>query len=372
VKDRMTKTDPPRRAVLFAAIVVLCAALPTAALEPLATFDEPVDAMIVSPLDPRVMFVVAGETFHASTDGGATWRATEVPRLLNGDRILLPDLGNRLGAFLLSGGQTTQFAPGRVYRTLDAGTNWFPLAQMIPDLQIASFTQSAADPATLYCADASGVIHQTTDYGKTWVGLEVSRFRGMKVGTIATFAKAPRTLLVAAVPWESHCPCGDVVRSTDGGANWEKVVPVVDPQTGRETIPGVVELRTLPADPATVWGVEAYLALVSRDGGATWKEITNALDERVAALGHVVLDPDDARTVYLYSTAVRRSQGGEKWEVVSDPRMPIAALAIRPVDKKTREIVFASGKMLYAVPLDAAKRSKRDAADRKGNENESF
>ena len=340
-----------------AAFVLFAVAGIAAAQEPLASFDEPVDAMAVSALDPQIVFVLAGEKFLTSIDGGKSFKAADAPSLLSGDRILLPDVANRLGLFLLSGSQTSQFAPGRLYRTLDGGQTWTPLAQTIPDLQIASFVQNAGDPATLYLADASGVLFVSKDTGKNWIGLEGSRFRGMKIGAIAAFAKAPRTLFVAAAPWTSHCPCGDVYRSTDGGASWEKIVPVVDEKTGRETIPGVIALRYSPKDATTLWGVEAYLAIVTRDGGNSWKELQEAVDDRVAALQNVYLDPDDPQTVYLFSTTIRRSRGGEKWDVVvAEAPAPIRAMTIRPLDKKTRQILYAAGKALYAQPLPTRKR----------------
>ena len=327
-----------------------------AALEPLATFDETVEAMAVSPVDPRTVFVLAGEKFLTSSDGGRTWKAVDAPSLLSGDRILIPDAASRLGLFLLSGSQNSQFAPGRLYRSRDGGATWTPLAQTIPDLQITSFAQNAGDPATLYLADASGVLYVSKDFGATWLGVEGSRFRGMKVGSIATFAKAPRTLFVTAAPWASHCPCGDVYRSTDGGANWEKIVPVIDEKTGREKIPGVIALRYSPKDAAVVWGVEAYLAIVTRDGGNSWKELQDAVDDRVAALQNVFVDPDDAQTVYIFNAAIRRSRGGEKWEIVAEAPAPVVGMAIRPLDKKTKQVVFAAGKALYVQPPTPVKK----------------
>ena len=343
---RKSRGKPFSLVVLF----VVCLGLPvlTRATEPLATFSEDVETVAVSPVDARCLFAVGAGRFHASLDGGATWRSFDAPRLLSGERLLVPDAASRLTVYLLSGNQVSRFSPGRVYRTTDAGENWTQIAASIPDIQIASFVQDPSDPGRFYCADASGMLYLSAAGATAWRTLASSRFRGLQIGTIAVFNGSRRMYLVG-VSWEAHCPCGDVYRSPDGGATWEKVVPVYEGDSEVPTIPGVVALRYSPGHPDVLWGVEAYLAIYSSDGGSAWTEMQEGLEQRVNARQNVVVDPADPGAVYVFGGGIWRGvERGENWQAMLDAGTPVASMVIWNVDGR-RRLLYASGASLHAA-----------------------
>ena len=227
-----------------------------------------------------------------TTDGGKTWNYRDVSGKGWG--------GHEYGAFAASDGRTmwsgdaeSWGTPRRLRLSRDGGTNWSfvpgeggkPLELRGPDTSL----EDPADPKILFASDL-----RSPDGGATW-----ARMPGCDGVFVAT---------------SSHLygKKGDsVVRSTDHGASWTKIVDIpggfmdlaVDPKNGR--------IYAASQDWLKVWD------------GKTWADIETPKDQfGNVRVWTVATDPKDPRVVYVggprntyasTATICRSTDGGKTW-----------------------------------------------------------
>ncbi|HEY4355018.1 MAG TPA: hypothetical protein VGN16_04655 [Acidobacteriaceae bacterium] len=222
---------------------------------------------------------------------------------------------------------------GGVWKTVNAGRTWFPIAdQGIPIGSIGAIAVAPSDANIVYVGTGEpdirsqhsyGIgVFKSTDAGKTWksIGLEDSR----QIGRIAVDPHNPNIVFVAALGhvYDAN-PTRGLYRSVDGGAHWKKVLS--DPKRPEDV--GAVEVTIDPVHPKTVyaslwgtrrppWAVYAPPNLPggglykSTDGGDTWKKLAGGLpsDDFVGKIG----------------IAVAPSNPNRLWAVVDDLGAAIA------------------------------------------------
>lgn len=191
-------------------------------------------------------------------------------------------------------GSSTTFyvvgATGGLWKTVNAGTTFFPLWERAPIASLGDLAIAPSDPKTLYLGTgeedsrnsvAPGYgIYRSNDGGVTWqsAGLE----RTQHIGRIIVHPRDPNTVWVAALGalWSNN-PERGLYKTVDGGRSW-KVVKFISDRAG------FVELAIDPRDPnvlyAASWervrkpswfksGGPGSALWKSVDGGETWTEI---------------------------------------------------------------------------------------------------
>src|SRR5262245_11766658 len=126
-------------------------------------------AVLVHPMDPKVVFAGTADGVWRSTDAGATFQRTG-----------FPDKGRQIWSFLVDATDTKRIyagaSPVDVYRSEDCGESWRRLPNPgIKDRATAPFAvrvmrmvQHPTRPDEIYAAlEVNGVI-RTTDGGETW------------------------------------------------------------------------------------------------------------------------------------------------------------------------------------------------------------
>jgi photosystem II stability/assembly factor-like uncharacterized protein len=272
-------------------------------------------------------------------------------------------------------------ATGGLWKTIDGGTSWKPLWDDFPEAApaVGAVAVAPSDSKTVYAgtgeinirgnvATGNGLF-KSTDAGKTW------HFSGLRdsevIGRIIVDPSNPNIVLVAAL---GHT-FGDnqergVFRSTDGGANWNKVL-YVDAKTGAsdvafdpnnskvvyagmwqayrkpwimesggpgsglyksidggehwrrlsggglpEGILGRINVAPTPDSKVVYAMIEAKKGGLfrSNDGGATWALVSdkNSIKQRAWYFNTVFADPKDANTVYVLNTSLYHSTDGGK------------------------------------------------------------
>ena len=233
-------------------------------------------------------------------------------------------------------------ATGGLWKTIDGGTSWKPLWDEFPEAApaVGAVAVAPSDPKIVYAgtgeinirgnvATGNG-LYKSTDAGKTW------RFSGLRdsqvIGRIIVDPSDSNIVLVAAL---GHT-FGDnqergVFRSTDGGANWKKVLYVdgktgasdvaFDPNNSKILYAGMWQAYRKP------WIMESGGSgsglYKSFDGGEHWRRLSGGgLPDGI--LGRINVAPTpDSKVVYAMIEAkkgglFRSNDGGETWALISD------------------------------------------------------
>ncbi|MES3034404.1 MAG: sialidase [Gemmatimonadota bacterium] len=178
-------------------------------------------------------------------------------------------------------------ASGGIWKTVDGGVNWKSIFDGHPVQSIGALAVSRSDPNVVWAGTGEAHIrshisigqgmYKSLDAGRTWTlaGLE-------KTGRIARVVIHPTNpdVVLACALGTAYGPQPErgVFRTTDGGANWTRVL-FVDENTGCSDLAmDATNPRLLYAG---MWQIEIHTwgrtsggpgggLFISRDGGATW------------------------------------------------------------------------------------------------------
>lgn len=229
-------------------------------------------------------------------------------------------------------------ASGGLWKTTNAGTTWTPVFDGQPSFSIGCVTLDPRNPFVVWAGTGENNsqrsvsygdgVYRSRDGGANWenLGLHESEHIGM----ILVDPRDSDTVYVAAQGplWRSGGDRG-LYKTTDGGANWKRILHISDDT-------GVNEIHADPRDPNVlyassyqrrrrVWtlidgGPESAL-YKSTDAGVTWRKITQGLPK--VDLGRIGLDisPANPDVVYAIIEAAdgeggffRSTDRGETWE----------------------------------------------------------
>ena len=262
-------------------------------------------------------------------------------------RLIGPALmSGRIGDFAVNPRDRAHYfvavSSGGVWKTTNAGTTWTPVFDKEGSYSIGCVTMDPGNPAVVWVGTGENNsqrsvafgdgVYRTRDGGAHWenLGLKDSEH----VGMILIDPRESETVYVAAQGplWR---PGGDrgLYKTTDGGANWNRVLHVSDDT-------GVNEVHLDPRDPDVlyassyqrrrrVWtlidgGPESAI-YKSTDAGATWRKVTHGVPE--VDLGRIGLcvSPANPDVVYAIIEAAdgkggffRSEDRGETWTRRSD------------------------------------------------------
>ena len=305
--------------------------------------DEP-SALLLSPFERGHYFAatLAGPGVVASQDGGTTWTAAN----------------QGLAAATVSSVTADPFAPDTLYATLDAGiarstdcgATWADASAGLtfdPVLGPGTIHQVTADPVTpglLYAAgDASfgpGVF-KSADGGTGWTGLAAFDFTA---DSIAIDARHPLWLYaVGAGACDAQhggaCLPASIPRaaaSRDGGATWTEMTRIEVPRIPGKDSGAFAAVRLSPIHPQTVYAV-GTLSWKSGDGGRSWHRLPLP-GPRVpgeVSITDLAIDPRAPRTLYaahVGGEVLRSPDAGDSFAPAGalPPRVVPIALAVEP------------------------------------------
>jgi photosystem II stability/assembly factor-like uncharacterized protein len=232
-------------------------------------------------------------------------------------------------------------ASGGLWKSTDGGTTFHPIFDDQPVAAIGSIAVADTDPNIVWVGtgepwviryvDVMGDgVYVSTDAGATWkhMGLvETGR-----IARVLIHPKDPNTVYVCAEgrltgPQEER----GVFKTTDGGANWKRVL-FVDRNTGCSG------LSIDQHDPSTLlagtWQVEEHTwaelsggpgsgVYITHDGGEKWTKVTSGMPNPNVGKIDVQIAPSDPKRMYaLIQTADqgslwRSDDAGATWKTVS-------------------------------------------------------
>lgn len=231
-------------------------------------------------------------------------------------------------------------ATGGVWKSINAGLTWKPIFDKEAVHAIGSVAIFQASPEIVWVGTGEGNprnsasvgngVYRSRDGGETWqlLGLEGTE----RIHRICLHPTNPDVAYVAALgtTWGENTQRG-VFKTDDGGKSWQRVL-FVDNRTG------CADLVMDPTNPdklfAGMWdhrrwswsfrsGGPGSGIHVTRDGGVTWKRLTEEDGLPAGELGRIglAIAPSEPRIVYAYVEAAenvicRSDDGGSRWQIV--------------------------------------------------------
>ena len=239
-------------------------------------------------------------------------------------------------------GVSTSHGDG-VYKSSDAGKTWQHLGLELTR-QISKIMVHPTNPDIVYVG-AQGIpwaateergVYRSSDGGANWERVLFVNF-DTGVSFLSMDISNPRVIYAAMwdhrrTPWNvrSGGPGSGLYKTTDGGDNWQKL------EEGLPKLMGNTGISVSRANPDRVWAmIEAVDGGVYRsdDAGQTWKHVNDdpGIRDRGWYYTHIFADPQDENTVYvLASSMVKSIDGGVTFEGVKTPHGDNHDLWINP------------------------------------------
>jgi photosystem II stability/assembly factor-like uncharacterized protein len=269
---------------------------------------------------------------------------------------------------------------GGVWKTTDAGRVWKPIFDDQSTGSIGALAIAPSDPRIVYVGSGEGLqrpdlsvgdgIYKSIDGGQTWqhLGQRDGLDKAQQISALIVDPHDPNRVFAAVLghPYGPN-PERGVLRSTDGGATWQKVL-YKDENTG------AVDLAFDPSNAQTVYAVlwsarqapweigESFKGpgsglYKSTDGGANWLPLTAGLPAVSAGLGRIgiAVAPGDPRRMYALVDAreggvYRSDDAGANWQRINhDDRVwgRGSDFACVRVDPKDKDVVYIANTSTY-------------------------
>lgn len=244
-----------------------------------------------APTAPHVVYAGTwGGEILKSTNGGDTWSTVAISLVPVAVLSVSPTTPDVVYAGTDNG----------VIRSTNGGATW--INQGPPGLRVISLAGHPTNADVLYAAGDGG-LYKTTDGGATWT---LTSLANQDVHRVAVATSDPQVIYTGG-----H---NGVSRSTDGGVTWM----AVNTGLGYLDIGG---LAVSPTDPNTVYVGTAWWQWVpyhghtydqpfygegiykTTDGGQSWVKLDGDFADDDALV--VIVDPNDASTVYVGTTCSR-------------------------------------------------------------------
>ena len=188
----------------------------------------------------------------------------------------------------------------------------------------------ASQPDTFYFGSVGGGVWKTENAGRTWTPISDDPKTGIPIGSIGAVAVAPSDANVVYVGTgepdiRSQHSYGDgMYKSLDAGKTWTHIGLEETAHIGRVVVDPVDAKRVYVAALGSVYGPNAERGVYrTLDGGAHWKKVLFKADdpENVGAID-IAVDPVNPRVVYASLWATRRPP----WAVYAPSYMPGSGL----------------------------------------------
>jgi len=233
-------------------------------------------------------------------------------------------------------------AGGGIWKTTDGGQNFELKTEELPNMSTTTLAASDANPAIVYAGTGEGFdgqmikgdgIYKSMDGGENWALLgatgnneqfeNVLRLVVDPVDPNIVLAATRRSFNIAQDDSGLPITNGYIMKSIDGGANWEAVYTIEgDPRFTFD--PSVQQIVADPTDFNILYATVRNVGILkSTDKGATWSLVYN-VNANLSELGRMemAISPINPNVLHFASEAngaanlFRSSDAGENWNAV--------------------------------------------------------
>ena len=276
-------------------------------------------AIAVHPKKPELVYVGTQTGPYRSTDYGDHWEKVDVPdhQLPVWSLLFHPKDPNVMYA---------GYESAEIYRSEDGGERWrqLPVSVRFPEVTVApgsnpakrilTMAGSFAEPDTLYGSIEVGGLIRTLDGGEHWENLSHGQYLNddsVDMHGVLVSGLHPETVYsIARV---------GMFRSTDRGDHWLNVP--LQPLNDKGTT-YCRKIRQVPGDPKTIWVAagaafksEVGALLRSVDGGMNWEQVDIGFEPK-STMFNLAIDerqPDRMCCATTGGEVFASSDGGDSW-----------------------------------------------------------
>ena len=268
---------------------------------------------------------------------------------------------------------------GGVWKSEDYGRTWNPIFDEQPTQSIGAIAVAPSDPNVIYVGSGEGLhrpdlsvgngIYRSTDAGKSWTHLGLHD--SAQIPALLVDPRDPNRVF-AAVLGRPYGPSSErgIFRSTDGGANWQRVLYkdentggsdiAIDPSNPNTLYASLWEVREGPWEDNNILDGTGGGLFKSTDGGTTWRQLGKGLPKDFVEI-HIAIASSQPRRLYATLGASQRSNApskesagvfrsddaGENWyRVTGDPRpagrIGGGDLSVPKVDPKNADVIYVA------------------------------
>ena len=260
-----------------------------------------VSSLAVDPSNSAVLFAGTELGIFRSDDGGQTWGTTPAGPLRARTLVFDPSSS----ATLFAG------SPEGLSRSSDGGEH-FSLTSL--EFPVTTLAIDPSNPSTIYAGGLLAPLQKSTDGGSSWTFLLPTAEFVESIASLVLDQAHPETVL-AGSDWDEsfyYFPFQGIIKTTDGGAGWSQVFRNPSP-------PGPQAVTALVADPrssAIFYGAVSFwqggYVVRTQDGGANWQSFQLPLRANPSSL---VIDPSHPTTLYAGTDkgVFRSVDSGSSW-----------------------------------------------------------
>ncbi|HEX3555977.1 MAG TPA: hypothetical protein VIA62_22395 [Thermoanaerobaculia bacterium] len=350
---------------------------------------------------------------YRSTDGAATWQATEGGFPLAVDRRGVVYAGDRRSTDHGATWQPIATPPDSsmhylagdgalwagtnlsgVFRSGDGGATWQPASNGLHATPVSSVAINPEQPGVLYAGVSGLGVRKTVNAGLSWqpadAGLPAEAFFSNHL-VLAPDPQQPETVYLA---WQQFST-GGFARSDDGGEHWTLLSDsrsgasslVVDPTapgalyltdvgtydkpcglarsddrglTRRCLLPTPGRLVLDPVTPGMLWMLDASSLRKSTDRGESWTQIHPQGLDHAGVLRSLLIDPVHPGVLYLGTESHlfddlsqriwRSNDGGLHWRAWGGGMPETSDVTDLLIDPQQPSILYAAVAQLYVPP----------------------
>jgi hypothetical protein len=246
--------------------------------------------LAINPSTPNTLYAQVGAPVYISTNGGESWSEINEDQGLNSNTSLIwPWVFDPTSPNIL---YSTSLVGDRIYKSIDGGSHWNAIPEVLPPDEIADIESMAIDPlnsSILYVGIYDKGIYKSIDGGIKWSEVN-NGLTDKKFIVFLFFDPLEPTIL-----YKRSLGSG-LYKSIDGGANWSATnIGLYDIDNN------VTILVSDPTTPTIQYVVVTGLMLRRTNSSENWQKIVNEelSDTYISCLA---VDPTNPSTLYLGTT----------------------------------------------------------------------